>query len=523
MTRLAASLAIVGAFGTLAHAASNNFWRLPCMSRSGAARMDPLMAPGETSDHLHTIFGSGGFSESVTQDALLNSDCTSCQVTQDRSAYWTPPLMFKYPNGSTVMVNQDGGMLAYYFVYGENPQAFPQGFRMIAGNQFLRNFTGPVPDPPKSEWTAAESTQFALSQKALGFNCLHYNTTDEGSLQRHFLPEKSFLDENCWDGLRLELMFPSCWNGKDVDSHDHKSHMAYPSLVNDGTCPEGFDTRLTSLFFETKYDTQDFAGVDGEFIFSMGDPTGYGYHGDFIQGWQPGFLQQAMDGCTNPSGQVQDCPLFDLQSNDEAATCQFPVPHAIKHENPFFNLHGLLGDVPVQFGPAQATLYGEAASALATGLPGIATSIADAVSSLLPNPVIGALATTAPAAISVKQEAHVAQTTTTSAPPPPAPAPTTIITTTSSPPRAQPVPTTIEKAVELDVVYIDEQVVVELGDNGVPLTTLAPVDSAVRTLTTSCMTTVTEMVTPTAAAEKRDKLPGHIRPPFHHHGHRRHH
>lgn len=432
--------------------------------------------------------------------------------------------MFKYPNGSTVMVNQDGGMLAYYFVYGEDPKPFPQGFRMMAGDQFLRNFTGPVPDPPKSDWTAAEQTQFSLSQKALGFNCLHYNTTDEGSLQRHFLPDKSFLDENCWDGLRLEVMFPSCWNGKDVDSSDHKSHMAYPNLVNDGTCPEGFETRLVSLFFETKYDTQDFAGVDGNFVFSMGDPTGYGYHGDFIQGWQSGFLEQAMTGCTNPSGQVQDCPVFDLQSNDDAATCQFPVPSAIKNENPFFNLHGLLGEVPIQHGPAQATLYGEAASALATGLPGAATSLANAVTSILPDAPSPAVevpsTTTAPTVVSANQKAKVAQTTT-SAPPPPAP--TTIITTTTTTTPIQPVPTTIEKAVEFEVVYIDEEVVVELGDNGVPFTTLAPVDSAMSTLTTSSMTTVTEMVTPTAAAEKRDQLPGHIRYPFHRHSHHRRH
>ncbi|KAH8701950.1 hypothetical protein BGW36DRAFT_261716, partial [Talaromyces proteolyticus] len=361
---------------------SSNFWRLPCMSRSGAARMDPLMAPGKISDHLHTVFGSSGFSESVTQANLLDSSCTSCQVTQDRSVYWTPPLMFKYPNGSTAMVNQDGGMLAYYFVRGENPKPFPEGFRMLAGDQFLRNFTGPVPDPPTSDWTAAETTQFSLSQKALGFNCLHYNTTDEGSLYRHFLPDKNFLDENCWDGLRLELMFPSCWNGKDVDSHDHKSHMAYPNLVSDGTCPEGFETRLVSLFYETKYDTQDFAGVDGEFVFSMGDPTGYGYHGDFIQGWQPEFLQQAMNGCTNPSGQVSDCSLFNLQSNAEAATCTFPVPEALQMENPFFDANGLLGNVPIQFGPAQATPYGEAAVAISSILPAATSAIND-VSSVI--------------------------------------------------------------------------------------------------------------------------------------------
>ena len=35
------------------------FWRMPCRSRTGLARMDPLMDPGEVSDHVHTIHGGG--------------------------------------------------------------------------------------------------------------------------------------------------------------------------------------------------------------------------------------------------------------------------------------------------------------------------------------------------------------------------------------------------------------------------------------------------------------------------------
>ncbi|EEA24064.1 hypothetical protein EYB25_004812 [Talaromyces marneffei] len=349
---------------------ASNFWRLPCKSRTAAARMDPIMAPGEPNSHLHTIFGSGGFSSNVTQDDLLHSDCTSCAVTQDRSAYWTPPLMFLYPNGSSTMVNQDGGMLAYYFVYGNNPQPFPQGFRMVAGDQYLRNFTGPVPDLPTSEWTANDKTQFSLAQKALGFNCLHYDRgSDEDSLYRHTLPDKQFLDENCSDGLRLELMFPSCWNGVDVDTPNHKSHMAYPDLVKDGKCPEGFGTRLVTLFFETKYDTQNFKGVDGQFVLATGDPTGCGYHGDFIQGWESDFLRQAMDECSNPSGEVADCQLFTLQSDQDASACQAPVPKELGHENPFFNGHGLLGDVPIQEGPERAAPYGAQSSMLMDHLP----------------------------------------------------------------------------------------------------------------------------------------------------------
>jgi len=31
--------------------------------------------------------------------------------------------------------------------------------------------------------------------------------------------------------MRLEVMFPSCWNGKDTDSANHNDHLAYPQEV----------------------------------------------------------------------------------------------------------------------------------------------------------------------------------------------------------------------------------------------------------------------------------------------------
>lgn len=56
--RLDASLvAGLAAFAGVADA----FWRLPCQGRSGLARMDPLMDPGEPSYHVHTVHGSNGW------------------------------------------------------------------------------------------------------------------------------------------------------------------------------------------------------------------------------------------------------------------------------------------------------------------------------------------------------------------------------------------------------------------------------------------------------------------------------
>ncbi|KAF7853657.1 hypothetical protein EAF04_010648 [Stromatinia cepivora] len=358
----------------LAGLASNvdAFWRLPCRSRSGLARIDPLVNPGAIAQHAHAVHGSSGFGKSSGYDDLLAGNCTSCEVSQDKSAYWIPSLHFKNAaTGKFEIVEQVGGMLAYYLLYGDNVKAFPEGFAMIAGNNELRNFSNyPVPDIDKSNWNQAPyNTQAFLGQAAIGFNCLNYAAAPEGSLYRHFLPDKDYLDANCADGVRFELMFPSCWNKTaGVTAPDSRSHMAYPSEVMTGTCPDGFDTRLVSLFYETIWNTAAYIGTPGEFFISNGDPTGYGYHGDFIMGWEEEFLQKAVDTCTNLSGEISDCPLFDIQDASVYGSCSFEMPSDLENDEIVGPMSTLPGNCPVQYGPAQATSHmpGETSTAMAS-------------------------------------------------------------------------------------------------------------------------------------------------------------
>jgi hypothetical protein len=64
--------------------------------------------------------------------------------------------------------------------------------------------------------------------------------------------------------------------------------MAYPASGNykSGPCPSSHPVQLISLFFEILYDTNQFAnmwyGNSHPFVFANGDPTGYGFHGDFV-------------------------------------------------------------------------------------------------------------------------------------------------------------------------------------------------------------------------------------------------
>lgn len=36
------------------------FWRMPCLARSGLARIDPLVSFGTVAEHAHAIHGSSG-------------------------------------------------------------------------------------------------------------------------------------------------------------------------------------------------------------------------------------------------------------------------------------------------------------------------------------------------------------------------------------------------------------------------------------------------------------------------------
>ncbi|XXH00498.1 hypothetical protein Hte_006844 [Hypoxylon texense] len=345
------------------------FWRMECHGRAGVARIDPIMDAGVIAPHVHVVHGSSGFSMSATFDDLNGASCTSCAVKQDKSAYWTPALYFQDGDtGDFEIVDQVGGMLSYYLLRGDNVTAFPPGFQMVSGSNYRRDYTlgdPKSPDPPQSDWaTLKQTSQSDLEQRAIGFNCLDYHKAPEGSLERHYLPDKAWTDANCPDGIRIELAFPSCWNG-EMTSADHKSHMAYPNLVQDGTCPDSHPLRLVTLFYETIWDTgaDKFHGRGGQFVLANGDPTGFGYHGDFMSGWDPDFLQEAIDTCTNPSGEIGDCALFvdngPLQDDSVQTSCEFDIPSSLANENVLaVDLKNLPGDLQIQSGPQSATPAG---------------------------------------------------------------------------------------------------------------------------------------------------------------------
>ena len=78
-----------------------------------------------------------------------------------------------------------------------------------------------------------------------------------------------------------------------------------------------------------------------------------------MNGWDVNFLQEAVDICTNPSGKIEDCPVFRdyILSEDEQKECTMELPKVLANEKVAGSIgKALPGNVPIQYGPAPATV-----------------------------------------------------------------------------------------------------------------------------------------------------------------------
>jgi hypothetical protein len=115
---------------------------------------------------------------------------------------------------------------------------------------------------------------------------------------------------------------PSCWDGVYASDGDYSTHVTYPSDGTNGyQCPTAVPKKFITIQFETVFAVYDFPfnGVNSiTWVLANGDTSGYGIHGDFMNGWNPDTLAQVVNDCrymnsTNGNPNIDDpanCPIL---------------------------------------------------------------------------------------------------------------------------------------------------------------------------------------------------------------------
>ncbi|GAA1041803.1 hypothetical protein GCM10009557_66380 [Virgisporangium ochraceum] len=223
---------------------------------------DPIIYPGlPGASHMHSFFGSR-VTDAHTELADLQVGATNCNPSVDVSSYWVPTF---YVNDQPV----EPTIVTFYYL-GEgvrddiiaNIQPLPLGLRIVAGNARATS-----PNESIARWS-----------------CLHHN---EAGASKDFL--------TCPAGSMIEsyLDFPQCWNGRDLDSADHKSHMAYPV---GGACPSTHPVAVPKLRQVLRYPAN--GNPAGRFRLASG--AGYTMHGDFFNAWPEAEMLRRVQNCIRP-------------------------------------------------------------------------------------------------------------------------------------------------------------------------------------------------------------------------------
>lgn len=295
-------------------AVAPNSWRgilrLNC-DFSHSAYDDPVVYPGQAGRaHLHRFYGNTRLDHTSTVESLLTGGESSCQGnTLNRSAYWIPAVLAPSYNPTTgarltdgngdpawkvvpgVVGNDDVAHEIFYYSAGVSDLAsirtIPLGLKMIAGDHM--GMPGMAQDTAIARW-----------------HCQSWESSDGAN------PRWSASIPQCSapDRVRMDLFFPSCWNGRDLDSADHKSHMAYPVTSGGRSeCPASHPVPIVRVSYHYAFgvlpDVYDPATRSSRgwrmasdmYSASTTTPGGMSLHGDWINAWHPEALAMILSSC----------------------------------------------------------------------------------------------------------------------------------------------------------------------------------------------------------------------------------
>jgi hypothetical protein len=271
---VAASAAVAPAASPKLH--GNNFWSNCRFSHS--ANDDPIVVPGHPGwSHRHTFFGNVS-TNAYSTFARLRRASTTCKPAADRAAYWVPALL---RNGREV---RPAKAQLYYVALGYRQlRAFPPGLRMVAGDAHA---AGPQSTLVAYWDCAGRAGTRSRPSPAPPARC----PTISGTVLMLQRGAKRAVRTTLRSKTRLELhvSFPDCWDGKRLDSPDHKSHMAYSRAY---VCPRSHPVKVPQIRLMIRYPISSGRGA------TLSSGGRFSAHADFFNAWDERALVRLVADC----------------------------------------------------------------------------------------------------------------------------------------------------------------------------------------------------------------------------------
>lgn len=232
---------------------------------------DPIVLPGlPGASHMHSFVGNKGLDANTTAADLMKFTATTCKPAQDHSAYWVPTL---YDNATDKPVETTGFRVYYRSLRGnsDGQMPMPNGMRMIAGDAKKK-----VPTPRGAQGQ---------------FYCAFYGPGDLDGVARS--------DNGNWPicgqpaTLHFMMQFPDCWDGKNLDSPNHKDHVAFGT---DRGCPAAHPVRIPAITFDIQYGAK--GSKAGYYLSSDKEgKSASSMHGDAFVMWDVAAMNKRTKNC----------------------------------------------------------------------------------------------------------------------------------------------------------------------------------------------------------------------------------
>jgi hypothetical protein len=289
-------------------------FRIQCFF-SHASPNDPVVALGKNgASHLHTFFGNVETDAYTTPELVRTMGGSTCHGgTLNRSGYWIPAILDAAGNFVRPV---DRSFNVYYKRDGLRPstnmQPMPKGLRMIVGSA--------VASPANPEpWTKGG---------AGGLGCKNPQTEEDVAPIGPIPPDAWRMMPHCPPGswLHFTVSFPRCWDGVNLDSPDHRSHVAgarYDAANADAgfqpyenlSCPPSHPVPLPALSVSIDFPVPSGGTVGWKYASDMYDMTnargGYSTHADFYNGWNEETKALWVTKCLNERRHCADGELGD--------------------------------------------------------------------------------------------------------------------------------------------------------------------------------------------------------------------